>query len=120
MSARDDARAALNAWDDAVSDWAGHAQALADALQAVLDEQGKPEQAQSQQAWTMAHGWAAEQEPEDVEQTAFRGMWYPYIQLQGGMGADLDIHFRTEEDCLEFIRDEILGVQFFPGEEPGS
>lgn len=61
-------------------------------------------------------GWFADLAPDDEE--VVRGMWQPCIASRTGIHASLDIWFRTEQECEAFIRDEILRIGFYPGEEP--
>jgi hypothetical protein len=55
-------------------------------------------------------GWFA-----DIDETAegddFR--WSPHLQA-GGVIPSLDIWFRTEEECTDWIRREVIGVGEFP------
>lgn len=48
-------------------------------------------------------GWFADVDPD----AGTRFIWQPCLQLEGACSA-LDIWFENEEDCLEFIRTEIL------------
>lgn len=60
-------------------------------------------------------GWFAEFDedgPADAK-------WRPTLQLAGGVGADFEMWLRTEEDCLRFIREEVIGAGMFP-ESPGG
>ena len=41
--------------------------------------------------------------------------WQPHIQCEG-VCPSLDVWFETEEDCNQFIREQIIGKGWFPGE----
>lgn len=54
----------------------------------------------------MVARWFADVDPE----ATFRWSYRPYIQTKGGVVCSLDIWFEDEEECLEFVRNEIVGV----------
>lgn len=56
--------------------------------------------------------WVALHAPSEGETPADDGCpWYPYLFCMSG-GSALDIHFSTEGECLEFIRNVIGTAKF--------
>lgn len=54
-------------------------------------------------------GWFA-----DVDRDTPDGpQWRPYLQ-QGGVCVPLEVWFAAEEDCVQFIRDKVLGRVLLP------
>ena len=59
-------------------------------------------------------GWFADFDPEADP----RWPWKPMLQTPSGTLASIDSpSFTSEQDCIDFIRDEIIGYTFLPGED---
>jgi len=50
-------------------------------------------------------GWFADRS--DPEERDTKYPWQPFVQMGSGC-LSLDARFETEEECMQFIRDEVL------------
>lgn len=53
-------------------------------------------------------GWFADQDDDSPDDT----LWRPYLQVGDDICAPLDIWFKTEADCWDFIEKEVIGKGF--------
>lgn len=58
----------------------------------------------------MVDGWFADVPAVDewADAPSPESPWRPYLQLDG-IRVSMNVWFRTEDDCTQFIREEVLG-----------
>lgn len=101
--------------DDAAAAWFGDSVTASAysiyAVEEILQAAPEPPLPRPEDRMSNHVGWFA-----DLDEDQKSPMWQPCLQAQGGVVTNLDISFTTEQDCLDFIRTEVLGCGMFDEE----
>lgn len=54
-------------------------------------------------------GWFADVDPEEAPRRGYE--YQPCLQLEGGICLSFDVWFKTEDECVDYIRTNIIGKQ---------
>lgn len=67
---------------------------------------------------TARTGWFADVDTELPEGNAWS--WQPCLQAEEGVCHSFEVWFRTEEECVAYIRERILSQRMIDEEPPGD